>query len=207
MYACKVGHTFDQCSREKEANVPDHKGCNSNGTNEEHCLLMRSKHQPKQSLKGGTIFMRGCLSVLSCPPRHLSHHHSITVCLHYLQSWMNHGSGLSLGSCGCPALPHLPLSAFPNNPATAHTHAHKVTPTHIKWIHKIVFNSFPLLISGRYRGLLWLDHSTIKAPLVVLETEVLCMGYVSSCRSVKGWALKNMHSKLKGAYGVWKTLS
>ena len=55
-------------SREREASVLDHKGCNSNGTNEERCLLMRLKHQPKQSLDGGTIFMRGCLS-LCCPAR------------------------------------------------------------------------------------------------------------------------------------------
>lgn len=48
---------------EKEANVLDHEGCNSNGTNEGPCLLM---HQPKQSLDRSTIFMQGCLS-LSCP--------------------------------------------------------------------------------------------------------------------------------------------
>lgn len=39
---------FYHRSREREANVLDHKGCNSNGTNEERCLLMRLKHQPKQ---------------------------------------------------------------------------------------------------------------------------------------------------------------
>lgn len=109
IYVCKVGHTFYHCSREREANVLDHKGCNSNATNEECCLLMRLKQQPKQSPDGGTIFMQGCL--WSCPPRHLSHHHSITVCLHYLRSWMNRGSGLSLGSSGGPALP--PVYPFP----------------------------------------------------------------------------------------------
>lgn len=133
IYACKVGHTFYHCSREREANVLDHKGCNSNGTNQERCLLMRLKHQPKQNLDGGTIFMRGCLAVLSCPPRHLSHHHSITVCLHYLRSWMNRGSGLSLGSSGGPALPCPPtpppsLSTLPP-PTTPPQHIHLHTNT------------------------------------------------------------------------------
>lgn len=50
----------------------DHKGCNSSGTNEESCLLMHSKHQPKQSPDEGHNFHAGLpLSVLSCPPRHL----------------------------------------------------------------------------------------------------------------------------------------
>lgn len=115
------------------------------------------------------------LSVLSCPPRHLSHHHSITVCLHYLRSWMNRGSGLSLGSSRGPALPCiqsppslppslpncpccLPQQPHPSTYTQTHTvsWSHLLSPTHINWSHERVCYFSPLLIFGRYWGLLWL---------------------------------------------------
>lgn len=86
---------------------------NNKGANEVCCLLMCLKRQSQQSFNGagGRNFHAGlALSVLSCPPRHLSHHHSITVCLHYCRGWMNHSWGLSLGSFGGPTLPCLPPS-------------------------------------------------------------------------------------------------
>lgn len=161
--------------------------------------------------------------MLSCPPRHLSHHHSITVCLHYLRSWMNHGSGLSLWSSGGSALPCLPspppslsvYAASPNNPTPAHTHANKHTqeswscrllsPTHINLSHGRVCNFSPLLIFSRYWGLLWLDHSTIKAPSAVPKAEVLHMGHVSSCGSVKAWALKKSTYEI-GRGAIWRMI-
>lgn len=71
MSACKLGHTFYHCSAERKASVLDHKGCNSSGTNEESCLLMHLRHQPKQSLDEGHSFHAwgvwgGCPS-LCCP--------------------------------------------------------------------------------------------------------------------------------------------
>lgn len=47
---------------------------------------------------GGNFYAGVSLSVLLGLSRHLSHHHSITVCLHYLRSWMNE-QGLK-GECG-----------------------------------------------------------------------------------------------------------
>lgn len=133
----QVGHTFYHCSREREANVFDHKGCNSNGTNEECCLLMRLRHQPKQSLDRGTIFMRGCLS-LCCPARpgtFLITIQSLSVYTISGAEWtVAQGSPWeALEAPPCPAFslppPSLPPSqtvhaASPNNPTPAHTHKH-----------------------------------------------------------------------------------
>lgn len=102
----------------------------------------------------------------------------------------------------CPALPSVSHPLCPrrlSSPTTPpqHIQSHGATssPTHIKWIHeRVCVTSLHFLSLGRYWGLLWLDHYTIKAPLAVLETEVLHMGHVSSCSSVKAQALKkHMH--------------
>lgn len=121
---------------------------NNKGANEVCCLLMCLKRQSQQSFNGagGRNFHAGlALSVLSCPPRHLSHHHSITVCLHYCRGWMNHSWGLSLGSFGGPTLPCLPPSpplsdrnvspaAPPQARAHTQTHVGSFPHTHVKRI-------------------------------------------------------------------------
>lgn len=210
----QVGHTFYHCSREREANVFDHKGCNSNGTNEECCLLMRLRHQPKQSLDRGTIFMRGCLS-LCCPARpgtFLITIQSLSVYTISGAEWtVAQGSPWeALEAPPCPAFslppPSLPPSqtvhaASPNNPTPAHTHKHThsvMEPPPLSHTHQLKPWESVLLLSASY---LWqilrpfvADHSTIRAPSAVLKAEVLHMGHVSSCWSVKAWALK------KGTY-------
>lgn len=199
---------FYRCSREREASVFDHKGCNSSGTNEESCWVMRLKHQPKQSW--GTIFMRGCPS-LCCParPGTFSRHHSITVCLHYLRSWMNRGSGLSLGSSGGPTLPCLPpptpslpppLCSIQPPPTTppqhivhSHTNAYRVielppplpsTHTHrLKPWESVSFLSASYLKDTEaFCGWITPPSGALSA---VLKADLLHMGPVSSCRFVK----------------------
>lgn len=73
------------------------------------------------------------LSVLLSLPRHLSHHHSITVCLHDLRSWIKGGSGRSLGSSVSPTLALFSPSHClpPTTPPSTHIHF----PTHFMGVY------------------------------------------------------------------------
>lgn len=154
----------------------------SNGINAQDCLLTRLKQQAKQSLDSSYTFHAGAASVcagLPAPAPFSSP--SITVCLHYLRSRMDHGSGLSLGSCGgptlpCPALPHTPPhhpppTASPNNkpsPACRGTPTNALsahTSARSKW--KSVFLLPPYL--GQIPRPLRVHHSNAEALSAVLS--------------------------------------
>lgn len=102
--------------------------------------------------------------VLPCPalPTPAPFSSPFNHCLHYLTSWMNCGSGLSLGSSAGPTLLWLPSHSpslwsrcLPKQPhstqAHLHSHAHKHTSveqlhTHINWADGRVCNFCELLI-------------------------------------------------------------
>ena len=188
---------------------------------------MRLKHQPKQSLDGGTIFMRGCLS-LCCPARpgtFLITIQSLSVYTISGAEWtVAQGSPWeALQAPPCPALrpppslpPSPPLSTLPLPPPTTppqhirlHTNTYRVmepppapplspSHTHRTESHGRVCYFSLLLIFGRYWGLLWLNHSSIREPSAVLKAEVL---YMSAAVDLKLWALK----KIKRS--MWRQIS
>lgn len=203
-----MGHMFSHCSRERKATVLDHKGCNSNGTNGEGCLLMRLKHQPKQSLNRGTIFMRGCLSLCcpACSGTFLVTIQSLSVYTVSGAEWIvAQGSPWEAQEAPPhPALPSvspsLPLYSIPTPPTTPPQHiVHSHTNTH--WVMELPAPLSPTHTSTKAMGerlisLCFLSladteafgglgHSTIGAPSAVLKAELLHMHPANSCRFVK----------------------
>lgn len=90
------------------------------------------------------------------PPRHLFHHHSVTVCLHYHRSWMNPGWGLSLGSSGGPsppAPPPLPPTLCPQAPL--HQQPHPNTHKHSTLFQRLNPEERVLLLPASYLLQIW----------------------------------------------------
>ena len=177
--------------REKGTNVLDHKRCYCNGANEDHCLRMCLRHQWKQSLDRGAIFMQCCFSLtVLCPYPGSAHHHSITVCLHYLRGWMSHGSGLTLGSCRAPD-PALPPGS------TSHTAAQATPPPHVAQPWQIVLLSLYSLIYSWYKVFVARSLSIIRAPLAPPRAKLVHIDHFTH-----GWFVRSKAtSQSKATWG------
>lgn len=143
-------------------------------------------------------------SVLTLPAPAPFSSPSITVCLHYLGSWMNCGSGLSLGSCGGPTLPCLPSTPPPQTLCSLQPSPATSPPPHVVHSHKRSFSSnmgriharvyfffflfFKLLTPYLWQIArpLWLHHSNTET-LSAVPQEDLKIGPVSSWRSAQAW--------------------